>query len=165
MSPVRSIRGLPWKKRIRFRLINWWPPFRGAGIRVTRIAPDLSSFDVEMTLHWWNRNYVGTHFGGSLYSMCDPFFMLILIERLGRNYIVWDKAASIRYLRPARGRVRAHFAIPDSEVERIRAAADREGKIEPEMSVAIIDEEGQRVAEVTRILWVKRKPDATAGSR
>ena len=91
------------------RLINLWPPFLGAGIRVTRIAPGWREVDVEMKLRRWNRNYVGTHYGGSLYSMADPFFMLMLIENLGREYIVWDKSASIRFRKPGKGVVRAEL--------------------------------------------------------
>jgi hypothetical protein len=79
------------------RWINFWPPFLGAGIRVTHIAPDMKSVDVEMKLRWWNANYVGTHFGGSLFAMTDAFYMLMVMANLGRDYIVWDKAASIRY--------------------------------------------------------------------
>jgi acyl-coenzyme A thioesterase PaaI-like protein len=83
------------KKRLLLRTINAWPPFLGAGIRVTRLGPH--AVDVEMKLRFWNRNYVGTHFGGSLYAMTDPFFMLMLIENLGPEYIVWDKTATIRF--------------------------------------------------------------------
>jgi acyl-coenzyme A thioesterase PaaI-like protein len=82
----------------------------GAGIRVTRLGPH--AVDVEMKLRRWNRNYVGTHFGGSLYSMTDPFFMLMPIENLGPEYIVWDKAATIRFKKPGRGKVRASFVCP-----------------------------------------------------
>ena len=76
------------------RWINFWPPFLGAGIRIQYIAPDMKSVDVEMKLHFWNANYVGTHFGGSLFAMTDPFYMLMLIANLGSDYIVWDKAAT-----------------------------------------------------------------------
>ena len=78
------------------RHINWWPPLLAAGISV-RWGQDYRSADVKMRLRFWNRNYVGTHYGGSLYSMTDPFYMLMLMENLGRDYIVWDKAAKIRY--------------------------------------------------------------------
>src|ERR1039458_6644721 len=54
------------------RLVNLWPPFLGAGIRIKHIAPDMKAVDVEMKLRWWNANYVGTHFGGSLFAMTDP---------------------------------------------------------------------------------------------
>ena len=76
------------------RWINLWPPFLGAGIRVKRIAPDMKAVDVEMKLRWWNANYVGTHFGGSLFAMTDAFYMLMLMANLGGDYIVWDKAAT-----------------------------------------------------------------------
>ena len=83
------------------RAINLWPPILGAGIRV-KWGPGNKAVDVEMKLRFWNRNYVGTHYGGSLYSMTDPFYMLMLMNNLGRDYIVWDKAASIRFRKPGK---------------------------------------------------------------
>src|SRR5262249_54275566 len=83
-------------KRHMRMLMNLWPPFLGAGIRVKVLQADWRAVDVELKLHRWNCNYVGSHYGGSLYSMTDPFFMLMLIENLGPDYIVWDKSASIR---------------------------------------------------------------------
>lgn len=139
------------------RLINLWPPYLGAGIRVTRISGDLRTFEVRMKLRWYNRNYVGTHFGGSLYSMCDPFFMLILIHGLGRGYEVWDKSASIRFRRPGRTTVRATFHVPDDEIERIRREADAHGKAEPTFTVDVTDEAGELVAQVEKLLHVRRK--------
>ena len=136
------------------RMLSFWPPYLGAGIRV-RTSPDLRTFDVRMKLRRWNRNYVNTHFGGSLYSMCDPFFMLILVQALGRGYVVWDKAATIRFRRPGRGTVRATFHIPPQKVEEIRAAADRGGKVEPVFTVEILDEQGEVVAEVEKLLYVR----------
>jgi hypothetical protein len=142
------------------RLIHFWPPYLGAGVRVTKIAPDFTSIEVEMKLRFWNTNYVGTHFGGSLYSMVDPFYMLMLLENLGRDYLVWDKAATIRFKRPGRGRVRARFQVSREEVEAIRALADREDKTEPRFQIQILDEEGSLVAEVEKVLWVRRKDRA-----
>ncbi|HEX2162338.1 MAG TPA: DUF4442 domain-containing protein, partial [Thermoanaerobaculia bacterium] len=100
------------------RLLSVWPPYLGAGIRVSR--PDPHTFVVRLKLRWWNRNYFGTHFGGSLYAMCDPFFVLILAQALGKGYVVWDKAAAIRFVRPGRGTVTATFRLPPEEVEAIR---------------------------------------------
>ena len=74
------------RRRRTMRLLSLYPPYLGAGVRVTRVSDDLRTFEVEMKLRFYNRNYVGTHFGGSLYSMCDPFYMLILLEALGRDY-------------------------------------------------------------------------------
>jgi acyl-coenzyme A thioesterase PaaI-like protein len=145
------------------RLLSLYPPYLGAGIRV-RAAADLRTFEVRMKLSRFNRNYVGTQFGGSLYSMCDPFFMLILAEALGRGYIVWDKAATIRFRRPGRGAVRATFHIPPARIAEIRAAADAQGKIEPTFEVAVLDDAGEVVAEVEKLLYVRKK-DAAAPDR
>lgn len=142
-------------RRLRLALIDLYPPYLGAGIRVSR--PDAASFRVRMKLRWWNANYVGTHFGGSLYSMCDPFFMLLLLEGLGKEYVVWDKEATIRFLRPGHGKVEARFHIPAERLEKIRQAADRAGKVEPEFTVEVTDEQGETVAQVDKRLYVRRK--------
>jgi acyl-coenzyme A thioesterase PaaI-like protein len=151
---------MPLNRRWLLRLLNLYPPYLGAGVRV-RASADLHTFDVRMKLRRWNRNYVGTHFGGSLYTMCDPFYMLILFEQLGRDYIVWDKAATIRFRRPGKGMVRAVFHIPPEKIEEIRAAADREGKVEPVFTVEVRDEQGELVAEVEKVLYVRRKNAAS----
>ena len=137
--------------------MSLWPPYFGAGIRLKSISPDFRSIEVEMKLRFWNRNYVGTHFGGSLYSMTDPFFMFMLIENLGPEYIVWDKAATIRFKRPGRGRVSAKFQITQEKIDSIREQANREPKVEPLFQAQVIDEQGSVVAEVEKLLYVKRK--------
>jgi len=137
------------------RSINIWPPFLGAGIRVhwrsSRVV------DVEMKLRPWNRNYVGTHYGGSLYSMTDPFYMLMLMENLGRDYIVWDKAASIRFRKPGRGKVQAEFRLSDAQLGEIRDKLAAQEKYEPTFLVEVKDETGEVVAEVQKILHVRKK--------
>ena len=99
------------------RLLRWimtlYPPYLGAGIRVQHMSADFRHVKVRMGLGWYNRNYVGTQFGGSLYSMTDPFFMLMIMENLGRDYIVWDKAASIDFISPGKGPVHAEFRVDD----------------------------------------------------
>ncbi len=139
------------------RLLNFYPPYLGAGIRTRHVSDDLRDIEVEMPLHFWNRNYVGTHFGGSLYSMCDPFFMVMLINQLGPDYVVWDKAATIRFKRPGKGTMRARFHVPEERVAEIRAQADAGGKIEPTFTVEVTDEEGNVVAEVEKLLYVRKK--------
>jgi acyl-coenzyme A thioesterase PaaI-like protein len=127
----------------------------GAGIRARNL--DERTIQVELKLTILNRNIVGVHFGGSLYAMCDPWFMLILMRALGSEYIVWDKAASIKFLRPGRGKVTATFHIPAQRVDEIRQAADDGDKVEPVFSVDVLDEQGQRVAQVEKLLYVRRK--------
>ena len=104
------------------RVMTAYAPYLGAGIRVTHIADDFRSATVEMRQRWYNTNYVGTHFGGSLYSMVDPMYMLLLMRRLGNDYIVWDKSAHIDFIRPGKGKVVAHFELTDERLDEIRAA-------------------------------------------
>ncbi|HKI04570.1 MAG TPA: DUF4442 domain-containing protein [Thermoanaerobaculia bacterium] len=143
-------------RRWLIRMLNLYPPYLGAGVHV-KASADLRTFEVRMRLRWWNRNYVGTHFGGSLYTMCDPFFMLILLDALGSGYVVWDKSAAIRFRRPGRGLVKATFHIPQEKIDGIRAAADAADKVEPVFAVDVVDERGQVVAEVEKVLYVRRK--------
>ena len=140
------------KRRIRF-----YPPYLGAGVRVTHVADDFRTVKVEMPLRFYNKNYVGTHFGGSLYAMCDPFFMLMLINILGPGYIVWDKAAAIRFKKPGKGLVKATFTVSEEKIAEIRAAADSQPKVEPEFHVTVTDEKGDVVAEIDKLLYVRKK--------
>jgi len=107
------------------RGINLWPPFLGAGIKVMRVSADYRQIDVKLKLGLLNRNYFGTQFGGSLFAMTDPFFALMMLHNLGPDYIVWDKAAAIRYEKPGRGDVHAQFRLSERDVERVRRATAR----------------------------------------
>jgi len=142
------------------RLVNFWPPFLGMGIRIVRIAADMKAVDVEMKLRWWNANYVGTHFGGSLFAITDAFYMLMLMANLGREYIVWDKAASIRYRKPGRGTVRAEFRLSDAQLDDIRDKLKTLPKYEPAFTVEVKDQQGTVIAEVEKLLHVRRKDAA-----
>ena len=147
------------------RGINLWPPFLGAGIRAKHIATDMKSIDVEMKLRWWNANYVGTHFGGSLFAMTDAFYMLMLMANLGRDYIVWDKAASIRYRKPGRGTVRAEFRLTGAQIDDIREKLKTLPKYEPVFTVDVKDEQGTVIAEVEKVLHVRRNDSSASASR
>jgi acyl-coenzyme A thioesterase PaaI-like protein len=148
----------PSWQRLRERFINFYPPLLGAGIHSQTV--DENTVRVEMKLTVLNRNIVGVHFGGSLYAMCDPWFMLILMRLLGPDYIVWDKAASIQFLQPGRGRVTATFHVPQERLDEIRQTAELHPKTEPLFSVDVLDESGQTVARVEKLLYVrKRKPN------
>jgi len=108
------------RNRLLLRWMSLYPPFLGAGVRVRVANRDPLAFEVRLGLRWWNRNYVGTQFGGSLYTMCDPFYMLILIDALGPAFVVWDKAATIRFRRPGRTPVAARFEISPERIAEIR---------------------------------------------
>lgn len=139
------------------RLMRVYPPYLGAGISVTHVARDLSLVEVRMALRGYNRNFVGTQFGGSLYSMCDPWFMLMLMMQLGDGYVVWDKSASIDFLKPGRSAVVARFELPPSRVAELKAQTDAAGKINPTFEVLVTNGEGEAVARVTKVLSVRRK--------
>lgn len=139
-------------------LLNLYPPYLGAGVRVRYVSADFREILVEMPLRFFNRNYVGTHFGGSLYAMVDPFYMLMLIKNLGPDYIVWDKAASIEFVKPGRGTVRAHFRLDEKVLEEIKERVKNGGKYLPTFTVPVVDRQGDVVARVEKVLYVKKKP-------
>ena len=140
----------------RYRLINFYPPFLGAGIRILHNESDDHTVKVQLKETFYNHNAFGTHFGGSLYAMCDPFFVLIMAHNLGRHYIVWDKSAAIRFIKPGRGRVTAAFHIRPERIDEIRAQADAGVKVEPTFTVDIIDEKGEVVATVEKYLYIRK---------
>lgn len=139
------------------KALNLYPPFLGAGIKIDLPNGDFSAFDISMNLTKLNRNYVGVHYGGSLYSMCDPFFMLILMHKLGKSYIVWDKSAAIDFLRPGTQKVFANFRIDDEKVSEIIKEVELSGKAEPEFEVFVTNGESKNIARVYKKLWVKKK--------
>ena len=137
--------------------MNLWPPFRGMGIRVREITPDYRRVIVELRMKLFNRNYVGTHFGGSLFAMTDPYWMIMMMRNLGDDYVVWDKAGTIRFLEPARGTVTARFELPEARVQEARDATAGGEKYEPAFVVEIVDREGTVVASVEKTLHIRRK--------
>ncbi|MFN3730513.1 MAG: DUF4442 domain-containing protein [Fimbriimonadaceae bacterium] len=143
------------------RVMNLFPPYLGTGISVTDVAPDFRSMTVVMRQRWYNRNAFGTHFGGSLYSMCDPHYVLLLIPLLGPEYIIWDKAAGIEFLKPARGTVKAVFDWNDDQLQEIRARTISGEKYEPLRILEITDDTGTAVARVSKTLYVRRKKPKT----
>ncbi len=158
------LRNLELSAPVLRRALNVWPPFLGAGVRVTRISADFREVDVKLRLGVLNRNYFGTQFGGSVYAMTDPFFALMMLQNLGSEYVVWDKAGTIRYLRPGRGDVFARFRLSRAALDRARKATANGAKHEPTFRVAIVDRDGTTVAEVEKTLYVRRRPASAAGT-
>jgi acyl-coenzyme A thioesterase PaaI-like protein len=138
-------------------VLNWWPPYAlGPSIRVAEIASNFRHARVELPLRWYNQNYVGTHFGGSLYSMCDPMYMLLLLNILGPDFIVWDKKATIDYIKPGQGLVSAEFKVEDALVSSLldMKAGERKDIV---LSVNVTDTNGEVVASVVKTLYIRRK--------
>ncbi len=139
------------------RALSLYAPYLGAGVRVDHISADFREARVSMKLRWYNVNYVGTHFGGSLYAMTDPFYMLLLMRNLGPDYVVWDKAASIDFVRPGRGRVTASFLLTDDMLSDVLQHTASGDKYTPTWPVEVIDEDGKLVARVEKTLYIRRK--------
>jgi acyl-coenzyme A thioesterase PaaI-like protein len=139
------------------RLINYWPPFLFSGIRVIGIADDWRQVEAELRLRWWNRNAVGTMFGGSLFAMTDPFYPLMLQHNLGREYTVWTKSAAVEFLSPGRTVARVSFRLSAEVLHEIRAATEVGKKCEPEFSGVISDPEGSLIAKVYLTLYVRKR--------
>jgi acyl-coenzyme A thioesterase PaaI-like protein len=144
--------------------MNLWPPFLVNGVHVTRISEDWGELSVRLRLHFWNRNYVGTHFGGNLFAMADPMWMLMAMHRLGHQYYVWDKAAEIEFVAAARGDVFAHFSLDSATVEELRAQAADGSRVLRWFDVELKSAAGEVVARMRKQLYVRLKPDRRPGN-
>lgn len=142
------------------RLLNLWPPFLCNGIRVQSVSEDWSEAHVVLRLRPWNRNYVRTQFGGNLFAMTDPFWMLLVMHHLGDAYFVWDKAATIDFVAPGREDVHAHFRLDPAVVEELRTAAAGGEKVLRWFETEVTTASGEVVARVRKQLYVRLKPRA-----
>jgi acyl-coenzyme A thioesterase PaaI-like protein len=138
-------------------LLNIYPPYVGAGVKIEYIRDDWKELKVSMVLRWYNRNAVGTHFGGSLYSMTDPHIMLLLMNSLGRDYIVWDKSAEIDFVKATKKKVYCTVSITDDIINEIKEKTANGDKYYPEFTLKIIDGEENLIARVKKVLYVKKK--------
>ena len=147
-----------WRSRAFRVLFNWFPAYRGTGARVTYIAGDWREIRVRLPLSWRTRNYVGTIFGGSMYAAIDPMYMLMLIKILGPDYLVWDKAATIRFRRPGREQLYAAFRITDDDIARIRAEVEAgPGKTDRDFTVDLVSTTGEIHASFTKLVNVRKR--------
>src|SRR5258706_8633980 len=147
----------PWLCKL---ALNLWPPFLGAGIYVRRISAEMRCIEVELRLGRLNRNHQGTHAGGSLFAMTDPFCALMLRHNLPPDYLVWDKAATIDFIAPGRGPVHAAFELTQGEIDAIlRMTAGGEKHLHV-FRIDVVDAEGLTVALVAKMIYVRRRKDA-----
>lgn len=155
-----------FRSRWRRRYVNLFPALRFSGARVTHYAGDSSEIRAELRLGLCNRNVVGTIFGGALYTLADPFYMLLLIDRLGAEHVVWDKAATIRFLKPGRSTLYARFVITDEEVAEILGLLESEASVDRVYRCDLVDESGTPHAEVDKVVYIRRRdPDRDGAVR
>ena len=145
------------RKKFFETIINFYGPFVGAGIKLKSMSKDFRKAHVTMNLTFYNKNYMGTQFGGSLYAMIDPWFMLMLIKNLGDDYIVWDKAATIHFRKPGTGRVHAHFDLKQEQIDEIKQTLETQTKLDYIFKVQIVDDSGKLIAESDKVLYVRKK--------
>ncbi len=140
------------------QMLNLYPPYLGAGVKVEYISEDWKELHVSMALRWYNKNAVGTHFGGSLYSMVDPHLMLLLMRLLGKDYLVWDKSAEIEFIIASKKRVRSVIKISDEKLEEIIRKTENGEKYFSRFVIDIWDEDNELVAKVEKVIYVRKKP-------
>ena len=147
----------PFFKAQYFRLLlNFYSPFLGAGIHVCSISKDFRRFEVKMKLRWYNRNFVHSHFGGSIYAMSDPFYMFILMENLGEEYIVWDKSAKIDFLKPGFSTLYAVYEIKEEELKHIQEEVNLKNKLDKYFTCEIKSDKGEIIAKVEKVLYIRK---------
>lgn len=139
-------------------LLNLWRPYRGAGIKVTHMSSDYRYAKVILKKKWYNSNYVGTQFGGSIYAMTDPFYMLMLMQNLGTGYYVWDKGATIDFVSPGKTQLHAEFKITEDLLEDIKTQTAGGEKYIFDLPAQVLNTNHQLVAAVTKKIYVKKKP-------
>jgi acyl-coenzyme A thioesterase PaaI-like protein len=146
-----------WSSRLMRWRFNWFPAYRATGARITYLSADRSEVRIRLPLNRRTRNYVGTIFGGSMYAAVDPIYMVMLIETLGPRYVVWDKAATIRFLRPGRQQLHATFRLTPEEVSAIRVQVDATGWTDWTFTVELCDAAGGVHATVEKVLSIRRR--------
>ncbi len=138
-------------------ILNLYPPYLGAGVKIESISEDWKELRVSMTMRWYNRNAVGTHFGGSLYSMIDPHLMLLLMQLLGKEYLVWDQRASIEFIKASKKKVWAEFKITNDVIEEIKLNTRDGDKYLASFPVEIMDEGKEIVAKGEKVVYIRKK--------
>ena len=139
------------------RILNLYPPYLGAGVKVTYISEDWKELHVCMAMRRYNRNAVGTHFGGSLYAMVDPHLMLLLMQLLGKGYLVWDQSADIEFIKATKTKVTSIIRVSDEDVATIKRHTDSGDKYLHSFAVHIKDAHDDLIAKVNKIIYVRKK--------
>jgi acyl-coenzyme A thioesterase PaaI-like protein len=133
---------------------NLFPAYRGTGARIMNIEPDWSEISVKVPLNWRTRNYVGVIYGGSMYGAVDPLYMMMLLNRLDDEYVVWDKAASIDFKKPGRETLYGTCRITDEEIAAIEADLRDQESTERVYTVRLTDENGTVHAVIRKTVYV-----------
>ena len=122
-----------------------------------RIAADWREVRVRLPFSWQTRNIVGVIFGGSIYAAVDPFYMIMLMRNLGSQYLIWDKAAAVRFKKPARVALYARFNLDEAELGSIRAALVEQDRLDRVYHIDLCDSQGEVYAWVEKTIYIARR--------
>lgn len=156
-SPFKTDRKENFKSILSRIIFNFFPAYRRTGGRIYFLSSDWQDVHIKLRLNWKTKNYVGSVFGGSIYGALDPIYMIQLINILGKDYVVWDKAASIKFLKPIRKKVFARFFISDELLSEIKSKVESDKKFSIDLATDFQDEKGIKYAEVIKTLYIADK--------
>lgn len=139
-------------------LMNLWPPFLAAGIRITHWSRDFRHVKVTLRHRRLSANYLGTLYGASLFSMTDPFWVMMIGRALGPDYQVWDKSADIDFIKPGRSHVYAEFTLTERVLDEIRSATMDGDKHFHWFSTDITTSDGTLIARIRKQVYVRKRP-------
>lgn len=159
MLPTYFWRRIPprWRPTLLRLGLNWFPAYRATGARLVEVSPNLKRIVVRLPLKRTTKNGAGTLFGGSLYAATDPIYALLLAANLGPAYVVWDKAASIRYRKPGREPLLAEFVICDADLDGVRAEIERDGSCDRSFATTFRDRAGIVHVEIEKTVYIACK--------
>ena len=140
-------------------MFNFFPAYRGTGGRVMYIADDFHEVCVKLPLNWRTRNYVGTIYGGSIYASIDPIYMLMLIHILGPEYVVWDKAAKIRFKKPGKETLYVDFHLSAEEIGEIKQLAETERSVDRIYNLQLKDKNGVPHAFIEKTIYISKRKE------
>jgi hypothetical protein len=136
---------------------NFWPPFLFTGIKVVKMAPDFKHIIAKLKLRSWNANYIGTQYGGSIFSLSDPFYMIMLMKNLGPGFKIMDKSAMIYFFKPGKTDLTAEFNLTDADINAIKKVLETNFKMEWSREVEIKDTSNTVVARVVKVIHIQKK--------
>lgn len=136
---------------------NWSPMYRRSTGRLVEVSDDLHYVKIQIKLSWKNRNYAGSLFGGSMLAATDPIYMIQLIQILGDDYVVWDKAVTANYKRPGKGVLSGDFVFSAEEITAIKKKVAENNEMDLIKTMELINAKDEVVAEFSKTIYVAQK--------
>jgi acyl-coenzyme A thioesterase PaaI-like protein len=153
------VKGETARSRLTRFAFNFFPCYRRTGARIIYVSPDFSEVRIKLPLNWKTRGYNGTLFGGSMYACVDPVYMVMISWNLGRDYIAWDKAATIDFRKAGRSTLYSTFKLEPGLLDSIREELKTQDRVERIFEVLLTDDQGVVHAAFNKTVVVKkRKP-------